>query len=121
MVIPADRETFRYSGGPPAAWLREAVNHIGENYESLFEQLDRAAQTEVDVESFLGGTKLPRRMRDEALLSYEHEPTPTAWGVVNAITRFAREESNHVRRRFIESIAGGVANGSYCGSCSRPL
>jgi hypothetical protein len=127
---PTGRDRIRYLGGEksgaPTEWLSTAIDQIGATFEPLFRELDRAAQTPVEnVEQALSAElrHVPGYMRDAVGEAYEEEPTPTAWGVVNALTRAVRNIDNatfnHVLQ--VQRHAGSFATHRTCDSCHRPF
>jgi hypothetical protein len=126
-VFGGDRAQFRYrrKDGPPDVWLRDAVDAIGEQYESLFVALDTAAQAVLDDPQRAIRDQIrsiPGPMREEVVNAYQEEPMPTVWGVANAITRAARDGGFEAAHRVTAQRHAGwfATSPEVCSTCGRP-
>lgn len=127
-LVGGSGDGFRYdpkAEGAPTEWLATMIDEIGKQFDPLFEHLDSAAvkdlpDPEMALTAQLG--HVPGTLREAVLEAYKEEPTPTVWGVVNALTRAANGDEVDGRfRRRVQSHAGTLAMNRSCEECGRPL
>lgn len=120
---------YRYDNGggqTGADWLAGAIDEIGKQFEPIFKQMDEAARKKlVSAEDVLRANmaNVPGHMREAVMEAYLEEPTPTVWGVTNAITRASRQsQSASPRHRLaVERYAGQVTTDpTICEKCGLP-